>query len=66
MKYIDIEEQIFIPAHKICEVIKDQENEKRLSFWLDGGQVQVVTFASKEDRDRNYKAVTDTLKEMDI
>lgn len=66
MKYIDLEEQIFIPAHKICEVIKNQENEKGLTFWLDGNQVQNVTFASKEDRDRNYKAVTDMLKEMDI
>lgn len=64
MKYIEIEESIFIPANKICEIIKDQEKDNVLTFWLDGGQVQKITFADKEDRDSNYKSIVNLLKEM--
>ena len=64
MKYIEFEEHVFIPANKICNVIKDPKDDKTLVFWLDGGQEQGITFANKEDRDRNYSLVTNHLKDL--
>lgn len=64
MKYIEFDENVFIPANKICEVAKDQKDYKVLIIWLDGNQTQTVTFQNQEDRDNNYKLITKLLKEM--
>lgn len=64
MKYIEFGEQVFIPARKICAVIKDQTYPKVLIIWLDGNQVQNITFSDQEDRDNNYNIITKLLKEM--
>ena len=62
MKYIGFNQELFIPANKICEVAKDKEN--KIVIWLDGGQMQSITFDNKEDRDRNYTIIVNTLKEL--
>ena len=64
MKYIEFEEHVFIPANKICNVIKDPTDDKMLTIWLDGGQVQTISFVNKKDRDRNYSLVTNILKDL--
>ena len=61
MKYVEFEESIFIPASKICGVIKE---DNLLIIWLDGSQTETLSFANKEDRDSYYKTITNILKEL--
>ena len=64
MKCIEFDEQVFIPARKICAVIKDQKDSKVLIIWLDGNQTQIITSKNQEGRDNNYSKITKLLKEM--
>ena len=64
MKCIEFDEQVFIPARKICAVIKDQKDSKVLIIWLDGSQTQTITYKNQEDRDNDYSKITKLLKEM--
>ena len=62
MNYLELDEQILIPANKICNMFIDQDDRKKLYLWLDGGQVQTITSNSEEDTKRNYEKIRGLIK----
>lgn len=64
MKYFELNEQVFVPANKICNVFIGPDDNKKLVLWLDGGQTQIFTSNSEEQAKENYKTVTQLIKEL--
>jgi len=64
MNYFELDEQILIPANKICDMYIDPDNNKKLVLWLDGGQVQNITSPSDEDAKVYYKRIRELIKQL--
>ena len=64
MNIIDYDERILIPANKICNMFINKEDGKQLVLWLDGGQIQTLTFESEEQAKENYRTIKKVIKSL--
>lgn len=64
MKYIEIDEQLLIPADKIVNLVINQEHEERIEIWLVGGQIQTITYATATGAKETYNKIKELLKTL--
>jgi hypothetical protein len=64
MKCIEIKDAFIIPVNKVCNVIANEDNERKLTIWLDSGAIQTIDFGNKTRRDQNFNMISDFLKSL--